>query len=264
MKSLHVKSNNEQLYTVVHSPPKNIEITRKHAVVICSPITNEHDTCYWAMRQLALRLSRLGFHVVRFDYFATGNSSGASQQVSLQTCVQNIVDIGQFIVESSKSEKLTYIGLRLGAALASMSSIKQPPDHLILWDPVISGKNFLIELAMMHKKFLQKMKRTESHNHKLGREYLGYPYSDNLIAELNQIKQDDIELPANTSLSILTSPDNIEQAQFIEKVRNSQLPFQHEETTKWPINSQDIKTLDSSFLPGQSINQICNFLKASQ
>ena len=219
MKSLYVNSNNEQLYTVVHSPSKNIEITRKHAVVICSPITNEHDTCYWAMRQLALRLSRLGFHVARFDYFATGNSSGLSQQLSLQTCVQNIVDIGQFIVEYSKSEKLTYIGLRLGAALASMSSVRQPPDHLILWDPVISGKNFLIELAMMHEKFLEKMKRTESHNHKLGREYLGYPYSEDLIAELNQIQLDNIELPINTALSILTSPDNKEHDQFIEKIR---------------------------------------------
>ena len=104
---------------------------------------------------------------------------------------------------------------------------------------------------MLHEKFLEKMKRTESHNHKLGREYLGYPYSDNLIAELNQIQQDDIELPANTSLFMLNSPDNIEQDQFIEKIRNCRPLFQHEETTKWPVNSQDISTLDSSFLPGQ-------------
>ena len=180
MKSLHVKSNNEQLYTVVHSPSKNIEKTRKHAVVICLPITKEHDICYWAMRQLALRLSRLGFHVARFDYFATGNSSGLSQQLSLEACVQNIVDIGQFMVEDSNSEKLTYIGLRLGAVLASMSSNRQPLDHLILWDPVINGKNFLAQLAEMHKKYLDVMKRTESHNHKLGQEYLGYPYSDDL------------------------------------------------------------------------------------
>ena len=264
MKSLHVKSNNEQLYTVVHSPSTNTEITRKHTVVICSPITKEHDICYWAMRQLALRLSRLGFYVARFDYFATGNSSGLSQQLSLQTCVQNIIDIGQFMVENSKSEKLTYIGLRLGAALASMSSTRQPPDHLLLWDPVISGKTFLTQSAEMHKNYLDKMKRTEIHNHKLGREYLGYPYSDDLIAELNQIQLDNIELPINTALSILTSPDNKEHDQFIEKIRNSRPLFQYEETTKWPINSQDITTLDSSFLPSQSIKQICKFLKASQ
>jgi alpha-beta hydrolase superfamily lysophospholipase len=216
------------------------------------------------MRQLALRLSRLGFHVVRFDYFATGNSSGLSQQLSLQTCVQNIVDIGQFIVENSNSEKLTYIGLRLGAALASISSTKQPPDHLILWDPVLSGKTFLTESAVMHKNILAKMKRAESHNHKLGREYLGYPYSDDLIAELNQIQLDNIDLPINSALSILTSPDNKEHDQLIEKIRNSRPLFQYEETTKWPVKSEDIRTLDSSFLPSQSINQICKFLKASQ
>ena len=92
MKSLYVKSDNQKLYTVVHRPPENNKATRKHAVVICSPLTNEHDTCYWAMRQLALRLSRLGFDAVRFDYYATGNSDGSSQELSLQSCVQNILD----------------------------------------------------------------------------------------------------------------------------------------------------------------------------
>ncbi|MDX2505741.1 MAG: hypothetical protein QNL62_14870, partial [Gammaproteobacteria bacterium] len=103
-----------------------------------------------------------------------------------------------------------------------------------------------------------------TYNHNLGQEFLSYPYSDNLIAELKQIQQDDIELPVNMALSILTSPDNIEQAQYIEKLKNSRAQFHYEETTPWPIKSEDVKTLDSSFLPSQSINQICNILKASQ
>jgi hypothetical protein len=216
------------------------------------------------MRQLALRLSRLGFHVTRFDYFATGNSSGDSPQLTLQTCVQNIVDIGQFIVETSESEKLTYIGIRLGAVLAAMSSTRRSPDHLIMWDPIISGKPFLTQLAETHEKLLDKMKRTESHNHNLGKEYLGYPYSDKLIAEIEQIQLDEIEIPVDTAISILTSPDNLAHDQYIETLSHSWPHLQHEETTKWPISSQDVRTLDSSFLPSQSINQICNILKSSQ
>lgn len=264
MKSLQVTSNGNQLYTVVHSPPESTKTSLKHAVVICMPITHEHDTCYWAMRQLALRLSRIGLNVVRFDYFATGNSSGLSQQLSIQTCVQNIVDIGHFIVEKTNSKKLTFIGFRLGGALASIASTSLPPDHLILWDPIINGKNYLNELAKLNDQFLQKKQHTPSNNHKLGQEYLGYPYSDNLITELYRIHQDKIDLPVNMSLSILTSPDNFEQNQYVKAMKNSRASFQHIETTKWPINSQDIATLDSSFLPGKSINQICNLLKLSQ
>ncbi len=264
MKPLHVTSNNEQLYTVLHYPSENNKINRKHAVVICSPITHEHDVSYWAIRQLAIRLSKLGFDVARFDYFATGNSAGLSQQISLQTCARNIADIGQFLAENTNSEKITYIGLRLGAILASMSSISRPPDQLILWDPLISGKSFLSQLDIMHKKYLEKMNRTESHQHNLGQEYLGYPYSDNIIAELRQAQLDNIEFPVNTLLSILTSPDSTEQNKFIKKARSSRLHLQHEIATKGTINWQDIGIIESSFLPRESINQICNFLKTSQ
>ncbi|MDX2506719.1 MAG: hypothetical protein QNL62_19905 [Gammaproteobacteria bacterium] len=263
MKSLHIKSNNEQLYTVIHHPSENNKNNRKHAVVICSPITHEHDASYWAIRQLAIRLSKLGFDVARFDYFASGNSAGLSQQASLQTCVQNITDIGQFLARNSNSEKVTYIGLRLGAVLASMSAINSSPDQLILWDPIISGKSFLSQLDMMHEKYLQKMNRTGSHQHNLGQEYLGYPYSDSIVAELNQAQLDNIEFPVDTTLSILTSPGNTEQNQLIEKVRGSRLQLQHEIATKGAINWHDISIIESSFLPRESINQICNFLKDS-
>jgi len=261
LKAFHIKSNNEQLYTVLHSP-KNIENSRKHTVVICSPITHEHDTCYWAMRQLAFRLSRLGFHVVRFDYFASGNSAGLSQQITLNSCVQNIVNISQYIIDQTNSEKLTYIGLRLGAVLATMSSIKRVPDQMILWDPLIIGKKYINELAQLHKTFLNKMKRTKLHSHNLGTEYVGYPYSEIIIDEINSIQLSDMEIPVDTALSVLTSPENTEQKAYIKKLSEKGITFQHEETSAWPINSEDINTLDSSYLPSQSINQICKILKA--
>ena len=214
------------------------------------------------MRQLALRLSRQGLYVVRFDYYATGNSAGPSQQLSVKTCVNNINDVSRFIADYSESEKITYIGLRLGAALALMGSLQSPPDQLVMWDPVINGKDFLAELEVLHEKFLDKMKRGKSHEHNLGREYLGYPYSEGIIEELSRIQLEGIDVPGSTALSILTSPDNIEQQRYVEALMNTRPQIRHEETTSWPVNSEDISTLDSSFLPSQSIGQICNFLKA--
>ena len=264
LKSLHIKSDNNRLYAVIHSPSENCKTIRSHAVVICSPIAHEHTASYWAVRQLANRLSKLGFDVVRFDYFATGNSTGLSQQLTLKTCAQNIVDVAQFLLKKSDCEKVSLIGLRLGAMLASMSAKSLSPDQLILWDPVIDGERLLTQLATMHKNYLDKMYRTGPHQHTLGQEYLGYPYSDNLLAELNQVQLDKVELPVDTSLSILSSPNNEEQKQFIEKISDTRSNFQNEILTEGAINWQDIGVLESSFLPGQSINQICNLLKTER
>jgi uncharacterized protein len=65
------------------------------------------------MRQLAARLVRVGFQVLRFDYFGTGDSYGGTGKETLQT--------GEDI--ETAIEKLTtavdLAGLRLGANLSA-------------------------------------------------------------------------------------------------------------------------------------------------
>jgi len=44
-----------------------------------------------ALRTLAALLAREGFHVLRFDYYATGDSAGESSEGSLSEWRANIV-----------------------------------------------------------------------------------------------------------------------------------------------------------------------------
>ena len=100
-----------------------------------------------AYRQLALLLTRKGFHVLRFDYVGTGDSSGDLDDV---TATDWMVNVGQAIDELKDLAGLSsvdLVGLRLGALIAAGAAAERDDvDRLILWDPVLSGLAYESEL----------------------------------------------------------------------------------------------------------------------
>ena len=131
----------------VHHPPRE-RGARESGVVLCYPMGQEYMRSHRAFRQLANLLTRKGHHVFRFDYFATGDSSGASGEGSL---AQWTLDVSQAIDELKDNASLasvSLVGLRLGAALAARASAERGDvDRLVLWDPVVSGRSYLDELC---------------------------------------------------------------------------------------------------------------------
>jgi uncharacterized protein len=121
---------------------------RSRAVVICHPWGQEYLRAHRSLKQLAVMLSQAGCHVLRFDYFGTGDSGGELVDADLEGWVDDIEAAVQEIQDTSGASRVTVAGMRLGATLAAMAAARQNADidGLVLWDPVISGSSYLREL----------------------------------------------------------------------------------------------------------------------
>ena len=118
------------------------------AAVLCYPWGAEYLYAHRAMRQLAIGLSSAGLHNLRFDYFGTGDSAGEATDGDLAGWQEDIVSAMQEIREMTGATRTTLVGMRLGATLAAVVATlrSNEVDALVLWDPVISGEEYLKSL----------------------------------------------------------------------------------------------------------------------
>ena len=101
---------------------------------------------------VASQLARAGFDVLRFDYHGTGDSSGSVDAGQFDRWCDDIALSAHELMQQSGARDLTLVGLRLGAALAveTIASRDIKVKSLVLWDPVVSGGDYLSTLVEMH------------------------------------------------------------------------------------------------------------------
>jgi uncharacterized protein len=156
---------------------------RKHGILLCNPIGHEYIQSHRAFYQLATKLAKIGFHVLRFDYFGCGDSAGEFDQGSIHQWVSDIQMATNALKERSNQGSISLLGLRLGATLAAMVTEQNDVfDTLVLWEPVLKGRKYVEELLEMHKSFSRKMNGKGIWESDTPKEMLGFP----LMAELKQ------------------------------------------------------------------------------
>ncbi|NWG15761.1 MAG: alpha/beta fold hydrolase [Chloroflexi bacterium] len=143
----------QPLYGVFHQPAANV---RSCAIVLCPPIEQEYIRCHRAYRQLAVRLARAGFPTLRFDYYGTGDSSGDEAVMGLDVWLDNVGAAMEEAKSRGGASRVALVGLRLGAALALMAARGRPDVAAVaLWEPVVSGREYLNELMAWHQEKLR-------------------------------------------------------------------------------------------------------------
>jgi pimeloyl-ACP methyl ester carboxylesterase len=103
---------------------------------------------------MADRLSRSGFHVLRFDYYATGDSSGDCSEASLARWVDDVLTASEELADTAGVQRVAWVGLRLGGTTTALAAARRPAilSDLVLWDPVVDGLAYLEELRRAHLK----------------------------------------------------------------------------------------------------------------
>ncbi len=155
---------------------------RGAGVVICPPIGYEGNCAHETCRELAERLARAGFAVLRFDYHGTGDSPGGDASPAR---VQAWQDSLKFAIEEVRRlgamSPVSLIGIRLGATLAvNVAAVEGAIDNLVLWAPCVSGRAFARELRMAAGARRERLEHGDL-------ETMGYLYTAKTLEHLQSI-----------------------------------------------------------------------------
>jgi len=179
------------------------------AVVLCGPIGQEHIRSHRAVLQLARRLSRGGFHCLRFDYFGCGDSHGEFVDGGVERWLEDVAAAVEELRAGTATRHLCLIGLRLGATLAALAGARVGlPESMVLWDPVVVGDAYLDQLVRQHQSWLEGSFAKSAPGADDQVEILGFPMSGSLVEEIKALDLTRIAVkPARRILVIRTSSE---------------------------------------------------------
>ncbi len=180
-----------ELFGLYQSP---LGPSRKEGIVLCNPLPQEMMRSNHALVQLSRQLAELGFAVLRFDYFGTGDSHGILQDASLELWQSNIKSAISALKKHSGVSSLQLCGLRLGARLALMVSEEIGMRQLVLWDPIGDGQAYVQRLEASHTAMLHRQPYEAPMPSPLykGEQCWGFPWPKTLRDELTQLRLSDV------------------------------------------------------------------------
>ncbi len=195
------------------------DTVRDTGVILCYPAPQEYRMVHWAFCRLAERLSAHGYNVLRFDYFATGDSAGNSADGSIAQWEADILAAAAHLRDETGVRRLSVVGMRLGATLAWRAVERGlPVQDVVMWDPVIGGAAYLRELERADARLLAEQPYPVPTAPAIA-ELLGYPLLPAMRSDVNAIN-----LLLGTSarprrLLVLASPSRAEHHTFVERAR---------------------------------------------
>jgi len=199
-----------RLFGCYHSPTSSPP--KSSGIVLCYPMGQEYIRSHRIYHQLAVRLAKIGFHVLRFDYFGSGDSSGNFEKAGLQIWIKNIVEAVNELKYKSKLQRFGFIGLRLGASLSLVAAeICKNINTIILWEPVIKGEIYIEELIAEQHQYVSNLPKDVRNLYTRNttfNEVLGFPITKALSKELARLDLYSSDYGNNSRVLIVSCEEN--------------------------------------------------------
>lgn len=176
-----------QLFACYHAPRGG---PSQHGVVLCYPIGHEYVRTHRVYCLLANRLARAGFHVLRFDYFGTGDSAGEFEAAGLRRWVDDSLAAVEELRRVFGVRHTYMAGLRMGATLAMLAGAEHGGlSGIVLWDPVVRGPDYLAEVIAVQKEAVLSSTGERAGDQDEGsiRELVGFPITATMFDELRRV-----------------------------------------------------------------------------
>ena len=215
---------NRQMYGAYHSG----SIARRPSVgvLLCNPFGQEAIRIHRLYSLLAERLSAEGLHVLRFDYFSTGDSDGEDEQGDLEGWSTDIRTAHAELLRRARCSHSVWMGSRLGAALAALATSpcaeeSHPPDRLVLWEPLTDGPTYIRELGRSHARAIEFALAPGAGpvDESLGAEAIGFTVSDELRQQLSMLNLNALVHVCAREVAILSRPEDASAQALVQALQ---------------------------------------------
>ena len=142
MQVCYFGTDSHRLYGVFHNGVDSVQT----ALVLCPPFAEEMVATYARFANWSKRLAEKGIAVLRFHFYGTGESGGASTDFTLETAIDDACSAFEFARERIAPVRLGYFGARLGATVAVLAALQKPVDLLVMWSPITNIQQYMREL----------------------------------------------------------------------------------------------------------------------
>ncbi len=130
-----------QRFCLFHQP--DAQVVRRGAVVYVHPFAEEMNKSRRMAAVQAKAMAAAGYSVLQIDLHGCGDSSGGFGDATWESWVDDVTLAGHWLQQRGDSD-LWFWGLRTGGLLACEAAARiSTPSQLLLWQPVVSGKQFL-------------------------------------------------------------------------------------------------------------------------
>lgn len=252
----------------LHHPPAVASAGSRTAVLICNPLGQEAVRTHRMFRVLADRLARAGLHVLRFDYYGTGDSAGPDDAGDIVGWRKDVAAAHEEVTRRSGCSRTIWFGARLGATLAALAAndVPKAPEQLLLWEPVVSGRRYLDHLKVMHLKALHESYSIApaailqgEHEH----EALGFGIGPALRQQLSAIDLTQPGAAAAGTYTVIAPPGNAEATAFATALRNEgrstkSIDFEH--NFDWTSE----EALNTSLVPADALQLVSSLIEAQR
>lgn len=250
----------KQLLGVHHAPA--VQPSRDIAVVLCYPIAHEYVATHRAYRVLAGRLAQVGFHVLRFDYYATGDSAGDLGEADLHQWMRDVHVAADELRASHGVLRIALAGLRVGGTLAALVAAERTDiEGVVLWHPVVSGRTYLEESRAQHRSWLTA--ETEFRPSVAARagdqEIFGSPLPEALVRSLEGVDLGRIDAAPAREVLIISEEEEAAASALSARLTGLGATVDHRRATAWPASPRDA-LLALTHVPSQSVDAIVTWL----